>query len=228
MNYFKFLRKLFLTKHFRFSYGQFGEDIPLYMLFRKREHGSFFVDVGAFHPTKWSNSFYFYKNGWRGILIEMQAEKAKGLRLRRPGDIVIEEAVSETEGDVTIYSANDYSPSATIESPEGRNFGSDRISGTVRSRPLTEMIDGTKYAGRKIDLLSVDCEGHDLAVLRSLDFDCYRPKVIAVESHTITIAELQMSALHLFLTAKHYDLINRVGFTCIYADPDFIGTDSLI
>ncbi len=90
------------------------------------------------------------------------------------------------------------------------------------------MLDGTKYAKRKIDLLSVDAEGHDLAVLRSLDFDIYRPSVIAVESHTITMPQLMETELHAFLSEKNYDLVNRVGFTCLYADPDFIGTNSLV
>jgi FkbM family methyltransferase len=228
MNYFKFFRKLFLTKHFRFAYGQFGEDIPIYMLFRKRQHGSFYVDVGAFHPTKWSNSFYLYKKGWRGVLVEMQPEKALGLRIRRPKDIVIQEAVSEEPGEYEIYSAGDYSPSATIEKPENRELGTDQVHSTVKARTLTQMLDGTKYAKRKIDLLSVDAEGHDLAVLRSLDFDIYRPSVIAVESHTITMPQLMETELHAFLSDKNYDLVNRVGFTCLYTDPDFIGTHSLV
>ena len=190
MNYFRFFRKLFLTKHFRMSYGQFGEDIPLYMLFRKRQHGSFFVDVGAFHPTKWSNTFYLYKKGWRGVLIEMQPEKAMGLRLRRPGDIVVQTAVSNEPGEYTVYAGDVYSPSASIETPDTRNFGSSTKAGTVAARTLTDILDETKYKDQKIDLLNVDCEGHDLAILKSLDFFRYQPRVIAVESHIININDI--------------------------------------
>lgn len=228
MNYLHFLRKLFLTKHFRRAYGQFGEDIPLFMLFRKRQHGSFFVDVGAFHPTKWSNTFYLYKKGWRGVLVEMQPAKALGLRLRRPGDTVVEAAVSDKPGKYTVYASSDYAPSASIELPDTRNFGSETTRETVVARTLTEILDNTKYADRPIDLLNIDCEGHDFAILRSLDFERYRPKVIAVEHHEIDIAEIMQGEMHRFIVAHKYMLVNRAGLTCIYADPDFIGTESLV
>ncbi len=76
--------------------------------------------------------------------------------------------------------------------------------------------------------MNVDCEGHDLAILRSLDFKRYRPKVIAVESHMIDIADLLKSDLYEFLHAKDYMLVNRAGFTCIFADPQFIGSKWLV
>jgi len=228
MNYLRLFRKLLLTKHFRRAYGQFGEDIPIFMLFRKRNHGSFFVDVGAFHPTKWSNTFYLYKKGWRGVLIEMQPEKALGLRIRRLGDMVVETAISDKPGQYTIYAGSAYAPSASIEKPETRNFGSDKAAGRIEARTLSDVLDETKYKDQNIDFLNVDCEGHDLSILRSLDFERYRPKVIAVESHLIDMEEIRKSDQHVFLAGLGYMLVNRAGFTCIYADPDFIGKDWLV
>lgn len=228
MNYFRFFRKLFLTKHFRRAYGQFGEDIPIYMLFRKRQHGSFYVDVGAFHPTKWSNTFYLYKKGWRGVLVEMQPEKVKGLKLRRRRDIVVEAAVSDKPGQYTMYAGTEYAPSASIELPQERNFGSDRQAGQIEARTLSDILDDTPYKDKRIDLLNIDCEGHDLAVLRSLDFERYHPRVIAVESHAVDIEDVIKSELHVFLASKGLIFVNRAGFTCIYADPEFIGKDWLV
>ena len=51
------------------SYSQEGEDILLSRIFRNQKKG-FYVDIGAHHPTRFSNTYYFYKLGWRGINID--------------------------------------------------------------------------------------------------------------------------------------------------------------
>ena len=47
------------------SYSQEGEDIILRNLFGNRKDG-FYVDVGAHHPMRFSNTYFFYKLGWNG------------------------------------------------------------------------------------------------------------------------------------------------------------------
>ena len=46
-----------------------GEEIYLKKIFLNKEKGVF-VDVGAFHPVRASNTLWAYKKGWRGINIE--------------------------------------------------------------------------------------------------------------------------------------------------------------
>jgi len=60
---------LFYDGFFRRSYAQEGEDIILGRIFATKPTG-FFVDVGAHHPMRFSNPYYFYKQGWCGINIE--------------------------------------------------------------------------------------------------------------------------------------------------------------
>ena len=44
-------------------YSQEGEDMILsYMFIQKRTIG-FYMDVGAHHPNRFSNTYYFYKKG---------------------------------------------------------------------------------------------------------------------------------------------------------------------
>lgn len=226
-NFLHMLRKLFFTKQFRISYGQFGEDIPLFMIFRKRKadrnHG-FFVDVGAYHPTKWSNTFYLYKRGWRGINIDMEPLKIQAFNIRRPRDINICQAISDSPEPVTIFSHGPYTVGATIDAKTGmERHGEKKTGQVVYPKTLTQVIDETRFNNIEIDLLNIDAEGHDLNVLKSLDFNRYKPKVIAVEIYAKDMEEVLETDIHQFLKEKGYKYINRVSFTSIYGLPEFIG-----
>src|SRR5205085_11315571 len=51
------------------SYSQYGEDVLLWHYFGEKKNG-FFVEAGANHPTKCSQTWLFEQNGWKGILVE--------------------------------------------------------------------------------------------------------------------------------------------------------------
>ena len=60
----------FINRHYQKSYAQEGEDLILYrMIYGKIDKG-FYVDVGAHHPKRFSNTYFFYRKGWRGINVE--------------------------------------------------------------------------------------------------------------------------------------------------------------
>src|SRR5665213_2950175 len=50
------LRKVFLTRSSRRYWSQYGEEIGLDRVLHRNRPG-FFVDVGCYHPTKYSNTF---------------------------------------------------------------------------------------------------------------------------------------------------------------------------
>jgi len=55
------------------SYSQEGEDLILLRIFEKKRIG-FYVDVGSHHPFRFSNTYLFYRLGWRGINIDANQE----------------------------------------------------------------------------------------------------------------------------------------------------------
>jgi FkbM family methyltransferase len=65
-------------------------------------------------------------------------------------------------------------------------------------------------AGRSVDLLVTDAEGHDDKIIRSIDFDRLKPRVIFFESHHLKNEKLEMKT---FLDAKGYDLVEVKGDT---------------
>lgn len=221
----KFLRKAFLTKSFKRAYGHFGDDIAIECLYREifgiNALGSgFYVDVGAFHPTKYSNTFRFYKRGWSGVVVDLEPDKIRAFRLRRPRDIAVQAAVSATPGKLTFY-GDSFSPFTTSDANNTGALGrSTRFELTTRT--LTDILDQTKYRDRQIDLLDVDCEGMDLDVLQSLHFDRYRPKIVSVEIHAPSIESVQASDTCRFLSAQGYIYVNRVGPTSLFVRSELL------
>jgi len=76
------------------SYSQEGEDMILRRLFENQERG-LYVDIGAYHPKKFSNTYFFYRAGWIGINVDAMPGSMKKFRSRRPRDINIEAAISD-------------------------------------------------------------------------------------------------------------------------------------
>ena len=95
-----------IDPHASWSFAQEGEDLVLERFLEGRPSG-FYVDVGAFHPRRFSNTRSFYERGWRGINIEPAAEGCRLFRQERPRDTNLELAVSETPGELAYYVFDD-------------------------------------------------------------------------------------------------------------------------
>src|SRR5829696_7661265 len=78
----------------RKSYSQEGEDLILERIFLEQKKG-FYVDVGAHHPKRFSNTFLFYKLGWFGINIDAMPGSMSAFESARPRDINLEVAIAE-------------------------------------------------------------------------------------------------------------------------------------
>jgi hypothetical protein len=117
------------------------------------------------------------------------------------------------------YSFGRYSLISTLDkdfAEKQRALGKPYVVRQVAVASLDYVLEKTEFAGRKIDLLSVDVEGHDLAVLQSLSFERYSPYLILVELHQQTIETVMATPLYHFLSDKGYDLVNWVGPTLVF------------
>ena len=167
-------------KRLRFTYAQHGEDIIAEALLP--EARGFYVEVGAFHPVQISNTYLFYRKGWRGIAIDPNPAVPELFHRTRPRDLVVECAVGEDEGvrilDMTKAGESHHLRGAGVASQASQQ---PVCSIRVDCRRLESILKDHLPAGQTIDFLSIDAEGHDLSVLRSNDWQKYRPRLIAVE-----------------------------------------------
>ncbi len=175
--------KKFLNPHAKVFYSQHGEDSIILNLIGKKD--GFYVDVGCNHPVKESNTFSFYiQQGWRGINIdanETLTNKFKKIRLQ---DNVIFTAVSDEEGELDFYEFYTDTISTVDKGSIAARSGKSEIKEIkkVKARTLNNiLLEQIPERKETIDLLSIDVEGHDLNVLKSLDLNMFRPKLIVVE-----------------------------------------------
>lgn len=214
------LRKIFLSRTSFRHYSQYGEDIPTWDHLAPIKKG-FFVDVGCFHPKKYSNTYRWYRMGWRGVNIDLDPIKIEAFQMVRPKDVNLVYAIDrEGNGELRdCYLFGRYSLISTLDkdfAEKQREMGKQYVVSQVPAASLDYVLDRTRFAGRKIDLLSVDAEGHDLAILQSLSFERYSPYLILVELHQSTLAKVMASPLYQFLSDKGYDLVNWMGPTLVF------------
>jgi FkbM family methyltransferase len=194
----------------RSTFSQFGEDLFLDTVFAETPAG-FYVDVGAYHPFRWSNTCLLYQRGWRGINVEPDPEGIALFNRHRPRDINLPVAVAGTEGQASFARLGVY---GGIES--GDYMWSEREGEriTVATQPLSTLLDQHLPPGQQIDLLDVDCEGMDLSVLRSGDWQRFRPRLVLAEAHD---AEEEAS-LAAFMESVGYRRMTRFHLTLMFED----------
>ena len=103
INKFLIYRQAYFKKINKEFYSQFGEDKILFEIIPKNLSKGFYVDVGCFHPKKYSNTYMLHKRGWFGINIDMEEDKIKTFNLTRPNDFNYLGAISDKIETVKIY-----------------------------------------------------------------------------------------------------------------------------
>jgi FkbM family methyltransferase len=220
MKNFKLIRKAFLTDFLKFHYSQFGEDIVLKELLKKDKLDGFFVDVGCYHPKKYSNTYMLYRKGWRGINIDMEEDKISLFKMARPLDYNIVCPVSDKREEVTLFRFSKYGLGSTINREYAAET-SDEIfdKKTVETKTINEIIDDSPYKGKQIDVLSIDVEGMDFKVLNALDFGTYKPKLIIIEDHHKSIEEVLKTDIYNLLINHSYVLRSWTFYSLIFVLP---------
>jgi FkbM family methyltransferase len=213
----KVVRKSVLTRAAKPHWSQYGEDCVLSNWFPGRRDG-FYVDVGAYHPTKGSNTYLLRRRGWRGVNVDLDEAKILAFRILRPGDVNVVAAVSDRVIVRAVYSDKWYSTRATLstEIATGTDAAAFRRTREVTTTTLTAILDASPFRDRPIDLLSVDVEGEDLNVLRGLDFGRYKPALVLVERLSTELEDILDSDLHRLLMTLGYRFANWVGYTLFY------------
>ena len=192
------------------SYAQNFEDV---MLWRALQHVArgFYVDVGASHPEIDSVSLAFHQRGWKGVHIEPIAVHAAALRAARPGDTVLEVAVSETRESIPLFIIDEGIGITTCVSEiADRHAGAGfKVSQTtVQTARLADILD--RYTHGEVHWLKIDVEGLEAEVVRSWSPSQARPWIVVIEG---TEPRSQ--------TSNHFeweDELVRLGYQFVYFD----------
>lgn len=203
----------------RRSQSQEGKNRILWRFLKYRTSG-FYVDVGAHHPFRFLNTGLLHQAGWRGIYIDAMPGSMAVFRRHRPSDINLEIGIDETPGTAMFHvfreTALNTFDRATADEHE-RRFGPIDHVVEVPLVPLCDILAKYRRAG-DIDLLTVDAEGRDLRVLRSNDWQRFRPKIVLAESLGRSIDDLPSDPVASFMLDTNYLAYAKTVNTVMYVD----------
>ncbi len=201
----------------RVIYSQDGEDVLIASMFQHVSTG-FYVDVGCYHPTRFSNTCIFYERGWRGINVDVTPDAKRLFDRRRRRDINVNVGVADHEG---VLNLMEFEERALNTLSQDNSVGADRKVVPVRVTTLQSLLDQHLPPGVEIDFLSVDVEGLEIAVLRGNDWQRYRPRVVCAEVMGIDLVRCLEHPVYRFLVEQGYELYGRTPLSMLFREKNF-------
>tara|TARA_B100000401_G_scaffold139893_1_gene92897 strand:- start:204 stop:869 length:666 start_codon:yes stop_codon:yes gene_type:complete len=156
------------------SYSQFGEDLIINNFF-----GNFvgtYVDIGCYHPIKYSNTALLHKKGWSGTNIDLNKTSIDFFNACRKNDLNITACLSDKIEEVEVYMDSEFSALNSINKNNIKKFG---LKNLKKKRVQTTLFN--KLIKKNFDFLNIDCEGNDLKILKTIDLKKFTPKIINIE-----------------------------------------------
>ena len=209
-----------LLKKDRFeSYSQEGEDRVL--LARMQDHSpGIYVDLGAHHPHRFSNTKLLYDMGWRGANVEPHPNLSLLFQLFRPQDLNLNCGCAPEPGLLDYHqfeeaALNTFSATRITElsrlgySPKGKLSIS-----VMNPNQILQMVQ-LKFPDWRLRLLTIDTEGLDLPILQAIDWTTYQPDYLICESHTASLEEHLRSKIH-HLLSQLFNLFASTGRSVLY------------
>ena len=220
-----FLGKYFIYSieqynHHKVSFSQEGENIILNRIFETQKIG-FYVDVGAHHPQRFSNTYFFYLKGWNGINIDPMPGSMGVFKKLRPRDINLEIAIADKNKSLMYFQFNEpalnsFSEEVAIEKDGLRDYKIINKQ-QIETFTLSQTLDKFLPSGQGVDFLTIDVEGLDLEVLGSNDWNKYKPYVVLVEDlNRFALENINESKVYGFMSKQGYELYAKTVNTLFF------------
>lgn len=197
-------------------------------VFKGYKNGTF-VDVGAHDGITINNTLYFERNnGWSGINVEPIKDVYERLMINRSKCININCAIDEIEGDSEFILNNGYTEMISglkkhyddrhykrLEYENSVTDGKTTIE-IVKTRRLDTVLE--EYKKKRVHYLSIDVEGAEFSVIKSIDYDRVFIDVIGFENNYPDKSEEIIS----YLESKGYFVIKKsMDIFMIHRDSEF-------
>ncbi len=201
--------------------GYFSQNGQDYFLDKKIFHGmhnGFFVDIGTFSPD-FDNATYFFERhkNWKGLAIEPQIKHVAAWRAVRKTPI-IHAAASSTSGTSNFIvvdhpSVMNYNAWSGLESSIANEKmtllppETNKTSITIPTTTVTEALEKFAEPNKIINYMSIDVEGHEMEVLKGIDFNKFNIQCIVIENDILPEGD---PIIHNYMISKGYKYIARL------------------
>ena len=199
-NFFFTLYLFYLGIKYRFflkkkTYSQFGEDLVIDKYFGN--YIGTYVDIGCFHPIKYSNTVLLNKKGWSGVNIDLNETSTKLFNACRKKDTNITACLSDKKEYITVYIDSEFSALNSMYLENSKNFKfKDLKKKIIKTQVFPEIVK------ENFDFLNIDCEGNDYKILKTIDLKKYKPKLINIE-----VSKENKKFIYDYLDLNGYELL---------------------
>jgi len=199
------------------SYSQFGEDMIVASLFPKESPCGYYLDLGCYHPLQWSNTYHFYRRGWRGLSVDASGAFKRHWHKHRPRDTHLVCAVTPSPlHQVLNYVESRDLPATnycqivnTSQSEVPQQNRDEKLE--IQSLAISELSQWWPFAAQPT-IVSSDLEGLDYEIWKNFPFECFKPKVLILENHDNSMYK----ALSDHLCDNGYELYGLCGPSLVY------------
>jgi|SaaInl5LU_22_DNA_1037371.scaffolds.fasta_scaffold08803_6 FkbM family methyltransferase len=220
--FFTFLFNFFARLHF----GQHGEDVLVHKLFDRRLTKGFYMDIGAYHPFRQSNTAYFWLMGWNGVNVDASPRSIRIFKKIRKTDrnvwsAIVDAQTAAREKTISLYfNPNvDFDLSATCAPDEvarRKDWQTEKVE--VPCDSLANIVN--KYApsnNADFHFMNIDIEGFDESALQGMNGWKSKPQVLCVEVlHAVTIRDILDTATNSILEGNGYQMVGKTAASIVY------------
>lgn len=201
--------------------SQYSQDKFLHENYFKNIENGFFIDIGASEPENQNNTYFFEQIGWKGVLIEPRIKEFENLKNNRKAPVE-NVAIYKESGQFKFLSCDGYikglSGLLCEQKPEHLNRIFNELLQYGKSIEVIEIQTMTfwdlvkKYNCYNIDYLSLDVEGAEISILKTIDFNKIKIKTISVENN------YQSNEIYNILSANNFAKVVSLGCDDIYVN----------
>jgi hypothetical protein len=194
---------------YELSFAQAGEDVSAnFILHYLQVKDITYLDIGAWDPVEVNNTYFFYRKGYRGVLVEPNVTMCEKLRAVRPGDTTLEAGIGVAAVREADYYLMTQSAWNTFSKEEAEHMtkvtkGEIKVEKVIKM-PLLDINEVmARHFGKAPAFVSIDAEGLHLPILKSIDYGRFRPLVICVET-LVSGSRATIPAIPAYLATKGY------------------------
>lgn len=224
--------KILLAKNYKeyLSFAQAGEDRILRYLFNSMGINRIsYIEIGTNNPIDINNTYLFYLGGSRGLCIEPNPALISAIKKLRPGDICLNVGIAGVETPETmnfyIFDDSDSEKGLSTFSKSEAEYVEKTSHVKIAEIKKIPVVNLTKilseyFPQKAPDLISIDVEGLDLDILKSINFHTCRPIAICVETVNFTMdhKKIKNTAIIEFMQNQGYFVYADTGINSIFAD----------
>ena len=216
-NKYSFLKNIIeINNDIKFK-SQYDQDFLAYEYFNGKKNG-FFIDIGA-HNGEWINNTYiFEKLGWNGICVEADPDNFELLKKNRKCHIYNFAIDSENSDSIKFIKSK--VDALNVLEKHCSDEHAKRIKSeaqindleyiNIKSITFNDLMKNYHSEIKYIDFLSLDIEGGELDILKTIDFNTYSFGLLTIENNE------KENILIDFMKTKGYKVLIDIGCDILF------------